>query len=331
LTYEDLFHFIADIQPSMPKCGLPVLMQLISKALKEGSPTVAMSDGEMALRANISRDAVRVAARALSAIIAIDGGKGTMRKWTLPAKWFFQQRPLFAVPEISTDSSYLPGNQAGGRRVTRQPWASFQASTCLETRQPPDELPGKVDELPGNLAWLPGTTCLETRQLSTHNQQLTDNADPIRSDQIAFSKRENTDRFNQIVCADLLKFEQLEDAAELKENLRAYMRDVGRRDPDSIELGNIVLARCLACASLGELLSLLTTLRKKCTVPGASYAWFVTVFAHRICKIPAKVLQAGFDQQRLRKQAQREMESQFAPDLLQQVLPNVRTMRTKVN
>ena len=119
MTYEQLFQFIASIQPSLPKCALPVLIHLIDKVIGGSSNVVAISDRALAKEVNISRDAVSVAAKALSPIIAIEGGERLLRKWTLPAEWFYEQRSLFASKQAVENPSDWRSNQASTGGVTR--------------------------------------------------------------------------------------------------------------------------------------------------------------------------------------------------------------------
>ena len=318
MTSEELILLLDNLQPTLPKCANQVLLRLVAKCIASGTNEVDISAAELARDLGISRDAVKVAGRALSGMITTRGGNGVGTVWILPADWFVVQRSLFAIPSSVENRLNLPGNQAGpawkpgsqpeekpgrtcletrqGCLVTRQPWTSYQAGGSLVTRQVDTENQQVTPfDLPGNQAILDRSS----RDLS--------------SVATSVSLRDSIEGVNQLPA------ELGEQAAELKRWLRGFF---GKHHPShTIPEGpdEIILAKSLAIAPLASLVGILQNMNRKNTRPGDTWAWFVTVFCsriHRTRDLSTVRAHPAFHQPK--KNPSSERGSGFSADLLQE-------------
>lgn len=319
MTSEELILLLDNLQPTLPKCANQVLLRLVAKCIASGTNEVDISAAELARDLGISRDAVKVACRALSGMITTRGGNGVGTVWILPADWFVVQRSLFAIPSSVENRLNLPGNQAAvawkpgnqpddkpgrtgletrqGCLVTRQRWTSFQAGTPLETRQAETENQQVTPfDLPGNQAILD------------------------RSSRVLSSVATSVSLRDSIEGVNHLPEELGEHAAELKRSLREYF--VRHHPSHTVQDGpdEIILAKCLAISPLRGIVSVLESLHRKNTRPGDTWAWFVTVFCsriHRTRDLATVRAHPAFHQPK--KNPSSERGGGFSADLLQEI------------
>ncbi len=287
---------------------------------------VEISARDLAVDLGISRDAVKVAARALAPWVTSRNNHGVAMLWTLPAEWFVIQRSLFAMPSPVDNSARWTSNQATvawkpGQpvdekpghtgletrphgRVTRPLWTTYQATSGLETR-PQDTQVIESTQVSG----------LETRPSSIDRDRGLSSVEPV------VNLRDSIETVNR------LPEELRQDAENLKRWLRSFFAQIRAGDtiPDGPD--EIILAKCLAIAQLGRLAHSLKKLHSKQTRCGDNWAWWVTVFCQRIhgtkdtTAVPAPM---GFHQPK--KPASHEGGGQFPADLLQKVTAAARTM-----
>lgn len=319
MTSEELIILLDGLQTRLPKCANQVLLHLVAKCIRSGSNEVATSEAQIARDLGMSRDAVKVAKRALRGIVETHGGEGNATTWILPVEWFALQRSLFAVnspvdkwPNLPGNQAPLPGNQAGhlpgnqagpdekpGRTCleTRQGWTSFQAGGCLETRQVSPETKD-----------LSQSTCLETRQPSI------DRVEYCGFTGTVLRLRDSIEGVNW------LPDEKRTHGEILKRWLRDYFAQTRPHQPVPDGPDEIILAKCLALASLDRLDNVLQKLAEQKIQCKESWAWFVTVFCQRIYgtkdtkQVPAE---PAFRQ--AKKNPSSERRPEFTTDLLDEL------------
>jgi hypothetical protein len=132
---------------------------------------------------------------------------------------------------------------------------------------------------------------------------------------------------DQIIATKLLKLDQQQAAETLEEHLKAYVADFGPTMLQASSVSDKILARCLVCAPLDDLIFLLRSLREQGKRVGKSYAWFLTVFAQKLRGIPPEALSAALAQEHRRKQPTRETEAGNGLDFLNLTFRKVRTLQ----
>jgi hypothetical protein len=319
LSSEELILLLDQLQTSLPKCANQVLLRLVAKCIAGGTNQVDISAADLNRELRMGKDAVKVAKRALAGVVDTSGGNGTSTKWILPGEWFVVQRSLFAInsPVENWDNrpgnkdapawkpgrspSQLPGSSGLETRTpaleTRPLWTSYQAATSLETR--PVVLENQADST---------KTGLETRPPSIDRDRV------LSSNEVRLDSRDSIEGVNR------LPPEFRPDAEELKRWLRGFFakHHPSHTAPDGPD--EIILAKCLAIANLGDLVRVLQQLNRANTRPGDSWAWFVTVFCQRLRRIknPAEVMaRGGFHQPK--KPASNEGGADFRSDLLREI------------
>lgn len=319
MTYEELIVAIDDAAPTLSEASLRLLLRLVSLAIQNGSNEIRISHRDLADAMKMSREGVARAARGLSGIVAIDGGHKVTSTFTLPADWFAPQRSLFAVSGVVDNISNWPTYQARSGQQTRPALANEPGQGGQRAR--PGGQPTRPDLAyePGHVANEPGQSGQRPRPGIMQNQQLS--ADPLdRSSRDLSSIVDLPTPSESIERVNHIPEELAHDARLLKKWLKSYFEGhhPSHTAPDGPD--EIILAKCLAISPLARLAQTLTTLDKKGTRPGETWAWFVTVFCQRIhrTKYPAQVAAPpGFIQPK--KTPSSERGGGFSADLLQEV------------
>jgi hypothetical protein len=324
MTYEALIHAVAQLAVKLPPIAFRLLMHLIATAINEGTNEIQTSTLRLAVDMKCSRDKVRQAAQSLKPYMQVTAFNGTGYHFHMPPEWFEQSRGIFTPIADVEKRPKLPGNQAATCLVSRQLDPTSTHGTCLETRQ----LEAKERRIPGS--YLPGNqaahhpSCLETRQSLAQNQQLTDGADVDRSIGSIEIQYNSYESIEHIACAKTLTTDQRSDAIELSSWLRSYLREFGPPDQDQRAPDQQILARCLAVAPLGSLLSELKKMQQRCVRAGSQYAWFVTVFAQRLKGIPSNVLMAAYRDRAIQQRRRPQRDLDFSTRMTEEIRQRAR-------
>lgn len=326
MTYEELIVGISKLAKRLPPAGLRLLIHLIATSIADGSNEVRVSSYDLAAELGISRDTVRSAALSLTDVLVVTSANGVGYHFIMPDGWFVESRGLFTADATVDNCPNPPGNQA---------------ATSLETRRLPGDIPGgSTDDVrlmfgqpawksggypPGNQAGLPPTR-LESRRLSTQNQQLTRTA-PSRSKSVSVVYSSiQVDKIYQIATCGKIPDELVHASSVICDHMRAYAQDCGSPHLAAVTPNELLMARIVAIAPLGDLISLLRQLRADETRCGDTYAWFVTTFAHRIHGIRSADLTAAFARYKGERLPTPQQPLQFAEEFANEVLANARRM-----
>lgn len=326
MTGDELLCLIADAQHVLPNSGIRLLLELAALCIRGRTCEITFSQRDFALRLGLSRDNVRLAVRELQHHFRIDTSTSNTTTFTLPVEWFSSQLGLFSVgrgletrPLLpGNQASTMPGNQATSGLETRPWWPKNQATlaekpghTGLETR------PSGLNSRPLGL---------ETRPQVTQNEQLTeDPGDLIRSDQRFYSRGDSVSLINQIMAHTRLKPEQNDEASLLRDHLKAFMRAHGERAVPPAGPHESMLARCLALASLKDILEKLAALAKKPPGRPREWIWFLIIFGQDFHEIPAEVTVDAVKRFQHKKSPAREQMA-FSNDLVKQTAVGVRKL-----
>jgi hypothetical protein len=321
MTYEELIVAVTKHSTELPQTGLKLLLHLITTGITEGTNEIQTSTRTLAKNLKCSKDKVGEAVQSLRDILQATVNPGIGHTFHLPPEWFQESRGIFTPLARVEKLADCPGNQDTTVLETRTPDVRNETITVLETRTPD-----------ASLSWKPGhsrrmnseyqdTSVLETRTPLTQNQQLADVADVDRSIGSIEIQYNSYESIEHIACAKTLTTDQRSDAIELSSWLRSYLREFGPPDQDQRAPDQQILARCLAVAPLGSLLSELKKMQQRCVRAGSQYAWFVTVFAQRLKGIPSNVLMAAYRdraiQQRRRPQRDLDFSTRMTDEIRQ--------------
>lgn len=327
MTYEELLVAIDDAAPTLPGCAIRLLLRLISICIKTGTNEVRISAHQLAKDLGMTRDAVRVASRALSPMIGFSAPERMTSTYTLPADWFSPQRSLFAVSGSVEKPGNWTSNSSRSGRETRPDLDDFPGQSGRVTRPGWATFSSRLGEKPGQLGDLPGQSGRETRPGTTQNQQLTDRETPRSIDQDSLLPNSSVNMIDRIVCADRVENAQWREAEELAGWLTEYMHQLGPRDGDRSKPDDVILAQCLAIAPLGDLAIPLRRWRAEKRGCGSTYAWFVASLANQIHRIKSQDLRAALRARHRRKQPEKQAAPHFPSQLLNQTMPQLRRMQ----
>jgi hypothetical protein len=218
-------------------------------------------------------------------------------------------------------------------------WRENQASTGLELQPLEPDLEratgGKTRPVRPRLAGKPGQYWREnqasqaatggnSRPVITQNQQLADAAACRSIDLNYLTQNSSIDSIEHIACAKVLSAGQRADAMELSSWLCSYMREFGPPDRDQHPPDQQILARCLAVAPLGSLLSELKKMQQRHVRAGLSHAWFVSTFAQRLKDIPSNVLRAAFRRVARRRASPPQQDLDFSTQITTETFSKIR-------
>lgn len=326
MRYDELFLYLDGVQNRLPKCALPVLLRLVSRCITEGTNEIEYSARDLAAELNLSRDAIRFAARSLSQLLGVEGSAGVTSRWTLPADWFESQRSLFAIaPPVEK----------------RRQWTSNQAIDGRQTRPQVDEKPGH--QWPGNQAipvenrprWpgsqatmdeKPGHYGLETRPLPMQNQQLT--ADAHRSDQIRsdFSGDVSIAFLNQALDQRSIPVELHREAEIVSEYFCSWCVERGVEMPTPKGPPVSMLAPLLALASTEAILKVLRAIEVPKSGPPQKWRWFFVTIANRVLGLDPEVITNAMKAHAPAAAPRRTVDKAFNYSLLDSVAAGARRM-----
>lgn len=327
MTYAELFVFVDTLREKLPQRAISVLNHLIARCIVEGSNEIELSIIRLAANLGMSPDPVRDAAIRLEGLIEVRVASGVSMRWILPADWFEPQRSLFTVSTAADKYRNLAKNQAG---------------TLLETRQVPCEKPGRYltrnqagnpgNQVgnPGNQAgpaWKPGMSPLETRQVYTQNQQLSDNPRQIRSDRILDSSDHFGIEVDQIVARTKIPAALKREGEILSQYLRAFFDRHGVAGPVPTGPSESTLARILALAPLETILKRLEEMESEKLGRPKKWVWFLLLFAQDLCGISKDAMLTALTKQSERKPPRSAPDPHFAQQTLNHVTAGVRNMR----
>jgi hypothetical protein len=314
---------IAKLASELPPAGFVLLHHLIARGITEGTNDIETSQHELSRTLHMARDTVRAAALSLREYIGVDSRAGVGYRFLMPREWFEESKGIFTDFGTVEKLSDWPGNPPGGggfpghfqpeNQATKSP--GNQATMANEERIPGHSWPGNSPRC--------SPRGLETRPDITQNQQLTDgenadpDPDPIHVQLLSFGS------IQYIACAKVVPPEHRRDAVELQNALQAYHQQYAPKTRETGPVPAIIIARCLAVASLGELLSELKQMRIRGVRAGSSYGWYPSVFAQRLKGIPPNVLRAALEHfrklERQRPQANLDFSTRMTADIRQQM------------
>jgi hypothetical protein len=282
LTYEELILTIDDEAPSLKGAAVKLLWRIIAIAIRQGGPTVQVSQRSLEQGLGMSRDILQEATNALRRVITVSTSKGQYTIYTIPDTWLPPDRrlpfstgglefpPLVAWKSLHRVSTFPQVAEKPGHG-----WPGNPATSGLEIppRWPGNPATGGLESPP------PG---LEIPPRQTQNQQLAPGAlNQIRSESDC-SGIETISQISQISAIERLREDQKEVAALLAQALVRYVSFHPPRVRSERHPSQLVLARCLALGDYDTLQETLQNLHESKARAGSKFAWFVTVFANRI-------------------------------------------------
>ena len=295
MTYEQLFFYMSNLVMELEGAAGKLLVHLIGTAISEGTNEIHATSRSLARHLRCWRNNITAAVEQLKPYIDVSVSQKTGYTFRLPADWFSEGRGIF------TDFSSV--EKSGSRSENR--------STTGPNGDPPmDRLSGHSGRTNGENRATGGsksgphgrtngenraTGGLQTEPVSTQNQQLTSGSVADLINQNNLIDIHFFDSIRAIAAAKTVLPEHRAEAMELAAALRTYHHQFG---PSNRELGpvpEVIIARCLAVAPLGSLLSELKQLRIQAVRAGSKYAWYVSVFCQRLQGIPSNVLAAGLE------------------------------------
>ncbi len=282
LTYERLIIAVDEVAPELSNTAYKLLWRLIANAIHKGRPDVDASVRQLAIRLQLSKDAVATAIRELAQYIRVEARDGEGTTFFLPADWFPPQRTLFSSDELGGDFHNRPNSQDGSVLFSRTP----------ASQNPGHQRPGNQDDCAKNQ----DTSVLETRTIvpisrtqranfqdASHDGAREDTRARVRSiESEASASSKVVDLIDRAWATVEIPVGSEADAALLSEWLYAYKCDLGPLAEHSAYTDTAMLARILDLAPLEQIQQVLRSLREQGKPCGDQDAWFFTVLAQRI-------------------------------------------------
>jgi len=327
LTYDELIVAIDDAAPKLSEASLRLLLRLVSLAIQTGSSEIRASHEWLAVQLGMSEEGIARGKRGLAGIVCVEGGHRVTTNYVLPADWFAPQRSLFAVSTGQLPRPVWPTNQARSGQPTRPALPNEPGQITQPTRP---AWPTNQASYPTNQASLPhepGQSGQPTRPVLVKNQQLTDAADQIRSDQRFTSGDELCATINQITHSIHIQPGQEQDAEVLRDHMREFMRAYGARGIPPAGPHTSTLSRCLAIAPLETLLSKLPGMAEKKRGHPREWIWFLLLFAQDILGIEKEPLLDSIKAFNKRKPPAAQTADHFKQELLNTATAGSRRMQ----
>lgn len=321
MTYEELFFYMTERVMELEGVAGKLLVHLIGTAITEGTNELHATTRSLARDLRCWRNNVITAVEDLKPYIDVSVSQKTGYTFRLPADWFAEGRGIFtdfkSVEKSGTRSAVRtttgPEDEPpSGRKAYHHRRTNGEDRTTGGAESGPERRTEGENRTSSGAGIGP---------LVTQNQQLTDrkNADPKDPDPLL--QLQDYGSIQYIACSKSVTLEQRRDAMELMSAIRTYHREYAPANREDGPVPERILARCLAVAPLGELLSELKKMRLHHVRAGSSYGWYPAVFCQRFKGIHPKIWAAALEhfakQARRSPQASLDFSTQMTAEIRQ--------------
>jgi hypothetical protein len=323
MTYEELLLATCQLSLKLDHTAVKLLWHLIGTAINEGHNEIHTTTRELSKKLKCWRGNITQAAEELKPYIRVSTSQRHGYTFQLPAEWFSESQGIFTdfwavekPSERSEDrSNDGPEDDPSG---PKKPIHSRRTEGENRSTDGPQTDPPTAKEWRNRSKY--GS---ETGQLPQQNQQLTGGEIRGSKDPDPLIQLQDYGSIQHIACSKVLLPEQRADGMELLSAICTYHRQHAPANRETGSVPEVIIARCLAVAPLGELLSELKQMRIRDVRAGRSYGWYPAVFCQRLKGIHPKIWAAALQHfaklARQQSQASLDFSTQLTAEIRQQM------------